>query len=147
MPEQVKLREKAERPTTPCWQWPKKLNEYGYGRWVRRGPHYNRPAHRVIWEFFRGPFPDGLEPDHLCRNRGCVRPDHLDPVTGRENRIRGTGWVGVNFRKTECKRGHAFTAENTVRRKSGTRGCRECGRRDARESKRRRKAALLQEGR
>jgi hypothetical protein len=72
-----------------------------------------RLAHRVIYEYLVGPIPDGLSIDHLCRVRHCVNPAHLEPVTHRENVLRGQAPTAVNGRKTRCKRGHEFN--RTVR--------------------------------
>lgn len=59
-----------------CWQWIGRLDRDGYGRFGKRG----RPAHRVVWEALVGPIPVGHHLDHLCRNKACVNPDHLEPV-------------------------------------------------------------------
>lgn len=69
-----------------------------------------------------------LELDHLCRNRRCCRPDHLEPVTHKENVLRGMAPSAINARKTHCKRGHEFTAENIYPSPDGVRRCRECRR-------------------
>lgn len=98
----------------------------GYG--LVRTPLGVRKAHRVMWELMVGPIPDGKVLDHLCRNRGCVNPAHLEVVTQGENVLRGIGPVAVNARKTHCKNGHEFTEENTIIRREGWRGCRTCSR-------------------
>jgi hypothetical protein len=73
---------------TECWVWRRALDSNGYGRaWAGGGSH--RVAHVVMYERLRGPVPEGLELDHLCRNPACVRPDHLEPVTHAENIRRG----------------------------------------------------------
>ncbi len=71
-------------------------------------------AHRFSYELANGPIPEGLQIDHLCRNRGCVRPDHMEAVTPRVNYLRGDSVPAKNARKTECKRGHPFTFQNTL---------------------------------
>jgi hypothetical protein len=118
-----------------CWQWDNPDSE-GYGRVTFSGTQYL--AHRVVYENLVGPIPAGLHIDHLCRNRGCVNPDHLDPVTCRVNVMRSPIAIGaVNARKTHCKRGHEFTAENTYVLPEGGRHCRECWKINNREFKRR----------
>lgn len=78
-----------------CWLWQAKLNADGYGVFSI-SPELSVLAHRFAYEVAVGPIPDGLVTDHLCRNRRCVNPDHLEPVTSRENTIRGHIARGVN---------------------------------------------------
>ena len=100
-----------------CWLWTGSLNNKGYGQWGQNGR--TRSAHRVAYEFYVGPIPEGLTIDHLCRTRHCVRPDHLEPVTSAENTRRARG--------DECSNGHAYTPENTKYRKdNGRRICVTC---------------------
>lgn len=109
-----------------CWQWTGYLHG-GYGRYGR-GPG-TRLAHRIIYEHLVGPVPKGLDLDHLCRNRGCVNPEHLEPVTHRENVMRGEGIAAQGARQTHCINGHEYTPENTDYQKNGTaRRCKECHR-------------------
>ncbi len=104
-----------------CWLWTGEVTPKGYGRGRFAGQRIY--AHRLAYELFVGPFPDGLVTDHLCRNRRCVNPAHLEPVTNAENVARGM--LGRSL--THCKRGHEFTPENTYRY-GGTRACRACAR-------------------
>lgn len=109
-----------------CWNWAGgKSGGYGYFRLV---PSRNMvPAHRVAYELVVGPIPEGLTIDHLCRNRACVNPAHMEPVTLRENLMRGDTLAAANTRKTHCLRGHEFDAENTQFHR-GSRRCRACSR-------------------
>ncbi|HEY8766071.1 MAG TPA: HNH endonuclease signature motif containing protein [Dehalococcoidia bacterium] len=72
-----------------CWPWTGVIHPLGYGHVNIPGTRNPQMAHRASYEFFVGPIPDGLELDHLCRNRGCVNPSHLEPVTHLENVRRG----------------------------------------------------------
>jgi len=94
-------------------------------------------AHRVAWELIRGPIPSDMTIDHLCRNRGCVNPVHLEVVTATENIMRGFSPSAVNARKTKCIHGHSFSGDNlyTYTRSDGrtARRCKSCVRRLGRE--------------
>lgn len=92
------------------------------------GKRANVAAHRWMWEHAYGPIPPGLELDHLCRNPRCVNPEHLEPVTHRENCLRGISFSAREAKQTHCKRGHGFIPENTYRTSKGGRGCRTCAR-------------------
>lgn len=112
-----------------CWEWTSSRGGEGYGlfRVGGRSGSY-RPAHRVAWEMLVGPIGGGLEIDHLCRNHGCVNPDHLEPVTHAEN-MRRAPWKAAEFQraKTHCPKGHAYDEENTYIN-AGKRRCRACDR-------------------
>lgn len=106
--------------TSDCWLWTGTINPDGYGIDNRTG------AHRVVWEHINGPIPDGLEIDHLCRVRNCVRVDHMELVDHKTNTLRGTSPTAVNSVKTECPQGHQYDDGNTYRDKAGKRYCRKC---------------------
>jgi hypothetical protein len=107
-----------------CWNWNGNVGSNGYGR-IRREKR-ELLAHRVAYEFHVGDIPEGLQIDHLCRNRVCVNPDHLEPVSPRENVLRGEGITALNARKTHCKHGHPFSESNTHITSEGDRECRTC---------------------
>ncbi len=108
-----------------CWLWTGCIVK-GYGQ---MGNNKKRVyAHRFSYEYHKGPIPDGLTIDHLCRVRCCVNPDHLEAVTNRENILRGTGISAKNYRKTHCHKGHEFIQDNTYVSKSGSRICTACQR-------------------
>lgn len=108
-----------------CWEWTASRNHFGYGKFSK-GNSWVR-AHRFSWELANGPIPDGLVIDHLCRNTACVNPAHLEPVTHRENVLRGCGPVARAARATHCPQGHPYDEENTYRRPvTGHRSCRAC---------------------
>lgn len=120
-----------------CWEWAGNKLRLGYGHFKLNGK--NRKAHRVSYELLKGPIPLGLTIDHLCRNTSCVNPDHLEPVTQRVNVLRSNNQAARNARKTHCKHGHEFTAENTVIVPLG-RQCRLCLRAACRRHDSKRKA-------
>lgn len=114
-----------------CWEWQGPVNHNGYGQMYAHKKKMT--THRFSYESFIGPVPDGLQIDHLCRNRKCCNPDHLEAVTQRENMLRGEAPTGINARKTHCIRGHEYTPENTRIRSKGYRMCRACHREQRRE--------------
>lgn len=120
-----------------CWEWTGSLRPDGYGRIYFGGRDSGRVwrAHRLVYEVLVGPIPDGMTLDHLCRNRRCVNPDHLEPVPNRENVLRGIGITAENKRKTHCVRGHEFTPDNTYAHGS-KRHCRTCRTENMRERRR-----------
>jgi hypothetical protein len=116
-----------------CWEWGASVSPSGYGV-IREGGggSPSKVAHRVAYEFVVGKIPEGLCIDHLCRNRACVNPAHLEPVTMRENLLRGEGWAGRHARKTHCPSGHPYSGPNLARGSKGERRCRACARDRAR---------------
>jgi len=119
---------KVQESGEGCWEWTASKSAGGYGKFSRPG-HGNGwdYAHRVAYVALVGEVGEGLDLDHLCRVRHCVNPEHLEPVTRKENLRRGVGPTGINANKTHCIRGHEFTEENTFREPGGRR-CRECTR-------------------
>lgn len=103
-----------------CWQWTKNLEPYGYGHFSISATPF--AAHRFSYWLFKGDVPAGLCLDHLCRNRGCVNPDHLEAVTTRENVLRGIGPAAQAARSTECPQGHPYDKRNI----RGNRICNRC---------------------
>ncbi len=108
-----------------CWLWTAHRAR-GYGRFWLDGRLV--PAHRWAYEQEVGPIPKGLQLDHLCRNRACVNLGHLEPVTNRENVLRGNGLTAQQARRTHCPQGHSYDVANTYTDPTGGRRCRECER-------------------
>lgn len=115
-------------PETGCWEWTGFRKPNGYAQFGR-----NKYAHRVSYGLYVGIIPDGMGLDHLCRNKGCVNPEHLEPVTQGENVRRAA--------KTHCKHGHPLFGDNLKLTAKGYRECRICIERRWRAQAERRKAA------
>lgn len=140
----ARLWAKTVETPTGCWEWCGHVKPNGYGtiQIGRRNDGTRRRVHvhRVGYEELVGPIPDGHTIDHLCRNRRCWNPAHLEPVVMAENLRRGDGWSGQNARKTHCPAGHLYTPENTIDCKPG-RKCRACKQANDRARYRRRIAS------
>jgi hypothetical protein len=106
-----------------CWEWPGSHTQNGYGTicWYVDKKYVGKTVHRVVYEAFNGPIEPGLDMDHLCRNRICFNPSHLEPVSRTENSQRG-----AKYRPTHCKNGHEYTPENSHFTKLNHIRCREC---------------------
>jgi len=116
---------KVERTDT-CWNW-KGLLDNGYGMFSLTHDKKVR-AHRFSYQIMVCEIPEDKVIDHLCRNRACVNPEHMEVVTLKENILRGEGITAVNAKKTHCIRGHEYTPENTIKQNKNGRKCRECTR-------------------
>ncbi len=122
---------KVKKQSFGCWEWSGSLS-HGYGQFEVRasGSRKNLKAHRVSYLLANGSIPSDLPLDHLCRNRACVNPSHLEPVTHQVNIARGEAGQYMRAKmaaKTHCKNGHPYTAENVyLYRKTGHRQCKVC---------------------
>lgn len=126
-----KLMSKVAIDSNGCWLWQGGKTYDGYAR-VHAGGKTRR-VHRLMYQYHKGPIPEGLQLDHLCRVRHCVNPNHLEAVTARENLMRGetiaSGKLKLpGFSSTHCPHGHEYTPENTYIRPNGGRYCRTCER-------------------
>lgn len=125
MPEvESRVWKKIEKTET-CWLW-LGCTINGYGQMKIPGSAKKRIyTHRFFYERLVGPIPEGLQLDHLCRVRNCVNPEHLEPVTGRVNTLRGTSPVAQRAKQTHCLNGHPLVGSNLINSKP-TRQCRIC---------------------
>lgn len=124
-----------------CWEWDGAHDRQGYAITGKR--FGTTRAHRVAYILTVGPVPSDLVMDHLCRNRGCVNPAHLEPVTARENLLRGETLNAINAAKTHCPRGHELAGDNLIpyRLARGLRECKTCARDATRARRARAKAS------
>ena len=118
---------KVPTPGIGCWAWAGFIDKAGYGR-LRRGGRagFVDYAHRVAYELFKGPIDRGTEIDHLCRNRWCCNPDHLEAVTHQVNFLRGSHLSARTVTSGHCQRGHLLAANAYTYQKTGSRQCLAC---------------------
>ncbi len=130
------------RKLNNCWVWQGTKSKNGYG--LFRLYNKNILAHRLSYELFVGEIPKNLQTDHLCRNRLCVNTNHLEPVSCKENVLRGIGLASINKQKTHCSQGHEFTPENTYIDNKNKRKCKECNKTRSRNWARNNKLKFLE---
>lgn len=107
--------------TKGCWEWSGRKTSKGYGRYAVY-PNKAEYAHRLVWVLCGNTIPKGLVLDHICKNRGCVNPNHLDLVTIRQNTLENSDSApSKNIKKTHCKHGHKLVLKYESGRK-----CKEC---------------------
>lgn len=121
--------QKTQPIESGCWIWIGATSNNGYGNY-KTSSGLTRPVHRLAYEALVGRIGSHLVIDHLCRTRCCVNPSHLEPVSQKENVLRGENHAAKYSSRTRCKSGHEFTGNNTYiyAKEPGARQCRECRR-------------------
>lgn len=119
----------SQKDPVSCWEWLGQINQGGYGViGLGRRSEGKAQAHRVAYELVISPIPPGLQLDHLCRNRSCVNPAHLEPVTQRVNMSRGQSPAARGARATHCPQKHPYSGDNLYVYPDGSRWCKACRR-------------------
>lgn len=124
-----KLLRRTSQGENGCLDWTGYVTDSGYGSFRLKWSRKWIAAHRLMYQMFVGPIPDGLVIDHLCRNRKCVNPAHLEAVTHQTNILRGEGCSVLHAFKTHCIKGHPLAGDNLtvgLMRRRNERGCRTC---------------------
>jgi hypothetical protein len=126
---EARLAAKVVPHSSGCHLWTGATTPKGYGKIrVKQGGRTKWFApHRVAYRLAKGEIPEGYEIDHLCRNRACCNPQHLEAVSKQENNRRSNSWSAKNARATECRRGHPLSGDNLLKR-VGRRECKACHR-------------------
>lgn len=142
---QLRILAKCQEVASGCWEWTGSKTPDGYGKiqtgtLTKAGNRKPDFAHRASYVCFVGPIADGLEIDHLCRNRACVNPAHLEAVDHQTNVLRGESVAAKYARSSLCKHGHEKSPENTYTYPKGTTSCRICRAKLAKEFERKRRA-------
>lgn len=125
-----------------CVEWQGSRDRRGYGKLMRKHDgHTYYLAHRYFYAVERGPIPEGMVLDHLCRNHSCINTDHLEPVSQQENVLRGVG-IGAKYAKRDsCSSGHPY-GDAPPMRSDGGRRCLDCEREIEEQRKLRRHATV-----
>lgn len=129
---------KVAKTNDGCWIWTGAKSDTGYGTF-NLGRGHTVLVHRLSYQLAKGNIPVGLELDHLCRNKACVNPEHLQPVTRSVNTLRGNGPLLTKLKfaaKTHCPNGHPYDEANTFINADGHRGCLICRREKTRRHRR-----------
>lgn len=128
-PESIRFWSKVRIASNGCWEWIGARSDGGYGKFGMRldnGLFRSENAHAWAYKHTIGSVPTGKELDHICRNLTCVNPLHLEPVTHRQNILRGKTAPAANVLKTHCPKGHPYSGYNLEINKKGWRRCKIC---------------------
>jgi hypothetical protein len=116
----VRIMNHVQEDENGCWNW--MISKGGGGYATTKINNVTVRIHRIIYEHYKGKIPPDLELDHLCRNRACINPEHLEAVSHRENAVRGISFVAENAAKGQCSNGHPYDMVDT----DGHRRCSIC---------------------